>query len=63
MFAPPSTREWLTLVNGTVAAVVISGGHPISIMGFTVTRGKITEINVTASPDRLLRIDAALLED
>lgn len=32
-------------------------------MGFTITRGKIVEINILADPARLSRLDVAVLND
>jgi hypothetical protein len=32
-------------------------------MGFTVRRGKIAEIDVLADPERLRRLDLAILDD
>jgi RNA polymerase sigma-70 factor (ECF subfamily) len=49
-----------TLVNGAVGAVVTVGGQPVAVMGFTVSRGKIAEIDVIVDPERLLRLDSAL---
>jgi hypothetical protein len=45
---------------GTVATV---GGDPVAIIGFTVSRGKVVEIDVIADPDRLLRLNLAVLDD
>jgi RNA polymerase sigma-70 factor (ECF subfamily) len=50
------------LVNGAAGIVVTVGGRPVSIMGFTVTDGKIVAIDVLADPDRLNRIDLAVLD-
>jgi ketosteroid isomerase-like protein len=51
------------LVNGTAGVVVASGGRPLSVMGFTVTDGRITAIDVLADPERLDRLDLGLSED
>jgi RNA polymerase sigma factor (sigma-70 family) len=45
------------LVNGAAGVVVAPGGRLFSVMGFTVTRGKIVEIDVLADPARLRRLD------
>ncbi len=50
------------LVNGTAGVVVISAGRPFSVMGFTIARGKIVEIDIFADPERLRQIDLAGLE-
>ncbi|MET9958565.1 RNA polymerase sigma factor SigJ [Streptomyces sp. NPDC006326] len=45
------------LVNGAAGAVVIADGHPLSVMAFTVTAGRITAIDVVADPERLRALD------
>jgi hypothetical protein len=47
------------LVNGTAGAVVTSAGQPISVMGFTVSGGRIIEIDILLDPVRLRRLDLA----
>ena len=51
------------LVNGAVGMVAILGGQPVAVIGFTVSGGKIAEIDVIADPDRLLGLDLAVLGD
>jgi RNA polymerase sigma-70 factor (ECF subfamily) len=41
---------------------VTVGGRPVSVMGFTVSRGKIVEIDVMADRERLLRLDLTVLD-
>src|SRR5918999_1691700 len=41
------------LVNGAAGVVVAPRGRPFAVMGFTVRRGKIVEIDVLADPARL----------
>jgi RNA polymerase sigma factor (sigma-70 family) len=47
------------LVNGAAGVVVLVNGRPFSVMAFTVSSGKVVEIDVIADPDRLsqLKID------
>ena len=45
------------LVNGAAGVVVAPGGRPFAVMGFTVTNGKIVEIDVLADPQRLGAIE------
>jgi RNA polymerase sigma-70 factor (ECF subfamily) len=45
------------LVNGAAGAVVITDGRPFAILGFTVTDGKIVEIDVLSDPQRLATLD------
>jgi RNA polymerase sigma factor (sigma-70 family) len=52
------------LVNGAAGVIVAPRGQPFSVMGFTVTGGKIVEIDILADPARLRRLDLlALLDD
>jgi len=52
------------LVNGTAGVVVAPGGRPYAVMGFTITRGKIVEIDILADPARLRQLDLlAVLDD
>jgi RNA polymerase sigma factor (sigma-70 family) len=52
------------LVNG-VAGIVsrAPGGPTFSVMGFAVTNGKITEIDILADPERLRLLDLAFLDN
>jgi RNA polymerase sigma-70 factor, ECF subfamily len=45
------------LVNGAAGVVVAPGGRPFAVMAFTVTNGKIVEIDVLADPQRLSEIE------
>jgi RNA polymerase sigma factor (sigma-70 family) len=45
------------LVNGAAGVVTAPGGEPLAVMGFTVTHGKIVEIDILADPERLRRLD------
>jgi RNA polymerase sigma factor (sigma-70 family) len=57
------TFSWLAqfarpaLVNGAAGVVVAPRGRPFSVLGFTVTHGKIVEIDILADPARLRRLD------
>ena len=51
------------LVNGAVGAVVKPPGRLLSVIGFTVVRERIVEIDVLADPDRLSRLDLDVLDD
>jgi RNA polymerase sigma-70 factor (ECF subfamily) len=51
------------LVNGAAGAVVTLGGRPVAVIGFTVSHDKIAQIDVLADPERLLRLDLAVLDD
>jgi RNA polymerase sigma-70 factor (ECF subfamily) len=47
------------LVNGAAGVVVTVHGRPFAVMGFTVTGGRIVEIDAIADPERVRRIAAA----
>ena len=51
------------LVNGAAGVVVVPAGRPFAVMGFTLRRGKIVEIDVLADPARLRRLDLVVLDD
>jgi RNA polymerase sigma-70 factor (ECF subfamily) len=62
-FAQPEASVRPALVNGAAGVVVVANGQPFSVMGFTVTNGKIAAINVLADPTRLGRLDLAGFDD
>jgi RNA polymerase sigma-70 factor (ECF subfamily) len=49
------------LVNGAAGVVVAAGARLIAVMGFTVTDGKITEIDILTDPERLHHVDLTAL--
>ena len=51
------------LVNGAAGFVVTREGRPVSVAGFTVAGGKITEIDLLADPKRLRELDLTVLDD
>jgi RNA polymerase sigma factor (sigma-70 family) len=51
------------LINGAAGVVATVNGRPYSVMGFTVTNGKIIEIDAIADPERIRRIAAAVLTE
>jgi RNA polymerase sigma factor (sigma-70 family) len=52
------------LVNGVAGIVSRAPGDPtFSVMGFAVARGKITEIDILADPERLRLLDLTFLDD
>jgi hypothetical protein len=62
-FAQPSALVRSVLVNGAAGVVVAADGRALSVMGFTVTDGKIVAIDVLADPERLRQLDLAVLGD
>jgi RNA polymerase sigma factor (sigma-70 family) len=52
------------LVNGAAGIVSwLQNGQPFSVMGFTIRRRKIVEIDILADPARLRRLDLGVLDD
>jgi RNA polymerase sigma-70 factor (ECF subfamily) len=51
------------LVNGAVGLVWALRGRAHVVFGFTITRGKIVEIELVADPERLRQLDLAVLDD
>jgi RNA polymerase sigma-70 factor (ECF subfamily) len=51
------------LVNGTAGLVAMVGGQPVAVLAFTVTDGRITELDILADPARLKRLDLTLSEE
>jgi RNA polymerase sigma-70 factor, ECF subfamily len=62
-FGQPTAVVHPALVNGVAGVVVTVSGQPISVMAFTVTSGKIVEIDVVADPERLAQLDLTVLEN
>ena len=60
--AQPAAVKIPVLVNGAAGVVVITNGRPFVVMGFTVARGKIVEIDCFLDPERLARLDLAVLD-
>jgi hypothetical protein len=51
------------LVNGVAGVVVAPRGRTVSVIGFTVARGKIVAIDSLSDPQRLRRLDLTVLDD
>jgi RNA polymerase sigma factor (sigma-70 family) len=60
-FSRLSTFMRPAIVNGTAGAVVTPPARLFSVMGFTVTAGRIVEINVLSDPERLRYLEPAIL--
>ena len=50
------------LVNGGPGLVWAQRGRPTVVFGFTITHGKIVEIDLVADPERLRQLDLATLD-
>jgi len=51
------------LVNGAAGVVTALGGRPVAVVAFTVRGGRIVEVDIFADPERLRRLDLAVLDD
>jgi RNA polymerase sigma-70 factor (ECF subfamily) len=51
------------LVNGAAGIVAMRGGRPFSVMAVTIRNGQIAEMDILADPERLHRLDLAILGD
>jgi RNA polymerase sigma-70 factor (ECF subfamily) len=51
------------LVNGAAGVVTIRDGRPFSVAAVTVKDGKIVELDILADPDRVAKLDLAVLDD
>jgi RNA polymerase sigma-70 factor (ECF subfamily) len=61
--ALPNAELHPALVNGAAGVVITVRGRPFAVMGFTVTDGRIVEIDAIADPERVRAIAAAVLGD
>jgi RNA polymerase sigma factor (sigma-70 family) len=50
------------IINGTAGTVSTRNGEIFSVSGFTVSAGRIVEIDILADPERLRRLDLTVLE-
>jgi RNA polymerase sigma-70 factor (ECF subfamily) len=50
------------LVNGAPGAVTVEGDVRHAVLGFTVSGGRIVEIDILADPERLARLDLSMLD-
>jgi hypothetical protein len=50
------------LVNGAAGVVATIAGKPVAVIGFTVSGGKVVELDAIADPERLLRLNLAVLD-
>ncbi|TQM85523.1 RNA polymerase sigma-70 factor (ECF subfamily) [Saccharothrix saharensis] len=61
LFRRPEGVSRLVLVNGGMGILTAPGGRPASVMGFTVSGGRIVAIDVLADPERVARLDLSAL--
>jgi RNA polymerase sigma-70 factor (ECF subfamily) len=51
--APFAPLAQPAMVNGAAGAIVAPGGRPVGVVGFTIARGRVVEINLVADPKKL----------
>ena len=56
-FSRTAVLRHRALVNGAAGLVCTLEGKPFSVLAFTVTAGKIAEINILHDPERLAQLD------
>ncbi len=49
------------LINGAAGIVAMRGGQPFSVAAITVRAGRIVEMDILVDPDRLRRLNLAVL--
>ena len=61
-FSKLGLSNQVVLVNGHVGVLShLPDGRLFSVVGFTITGGKIVEINILADPERLNRLDLSAI--
>jgi RNA polymerase sigma factor (sigma-70 family) len=61
-FARAAELSRLALVNGSVGAVALTEGRIVSVAAFTVSDGRVTALDILTDPERLARLDPAVLD-
>ncbi|WP_035847403.1 sigma-70 family RNA polymerase sigma factor [Kitasatospora azatica] len=62
LFSRFSHHSRRAIVNGAAGLVSAPDGKAFSVLAFTVADGRIVEINLLADPERLARLDLAVLD-
>jgi len=62
MFARPDAEVRPTLVNGAAGVVIVVGGRPVSVTGFTVRDGVVVAMDVLNDPERIAALDLTVLD-
>jgi RNA polymerase sigma factor (sigma-70 family) len=60
--ANPAIPKLPVLVNGAAGVVAVFGGEAGALMAFTISRGRIVEINAIIDPERLRGLDLSVLD-
>ncbi len=62
-FSKLGLSNQVVLVNGNIGLVSrLPDGRVLSVIGFTITGGKVVEMDILADPDRLSRLDLSAIE-
>jgi RNA polymerase sigma-70 factor (ECF subfamily) len=62
MFASLADQTRRALVNGAAGFVAFDGqGRPLSVIGFTVSNGRVVEIDVLSDPARVQQLDLSVM--
>jgi RNA polymerase sigma-70 factor (ECF subfamily) len=62
-FSKLGLSSQVVLVNGSVGVVSrLPDGRVLSVIGFTISDGKVVEMDILADPDRLSRLDLSAIE-
>lgn len=61
-FGATAAPTRLALVNGAVGAVAVEGDRIVSVAAFTVSGGRVVELDTLTDPERLARLDPAVLD-
>ena len=51
------------LINGSLGVVLALGGKLSQVVSFTISNGKITQIDIITNRDRLKQLDLSLLDE
>ena len=63
VFSGRARAAQTALVDGVAGLVWSQGGRPQMVFGFTIVGGRIVEIDMVADPERLRRMDVAVVRD
>jgi hypothetical protein len=61
--AQPSAPKLPVLVNWAAGVVIAVDGRPFAVLGFTVSGGKIVEVDAILDPDRIALLNLAAVLD
>ncbi|MGW2562073.1 RNA polymerase sigma factor SigJ [Streptomyces sp. NPDC001514] len=53
----------VALINGVPGIVSLPGGKAVAVMAFTVSGGKVVQLDILADPERMRSLDLSVLDD